>query len=75
MRCIARQVVCIRGVAVVYRFPDGRTLGELCEHLDMTRQALMQYLAVVEAANLIATSPRGTRETAFSQSAAFAGDL
>jgi DNA-binding transcriptional ArsR family regulator len=38
---------------------DGQTLGELCEHLDMTRQAVTQHLAVLEAANLVATSWRG----------------
>ena len=34
---------------------DGRTLGELCEHLDMTRQGVTQHLALLEAANLVAT--------------------
>lgn len=38
---------------------DGRTLGELCEHLDMTRQAVAQHLRVLEAANLVATLWRG----------------
>ena len=39
---------------------DGQTLGELCEHLDeMTRQAVTQHLAVLEAANLVATTWRG----------------
>ena len=38
---------------------DGRTLGELCEHLDMTRQAVTQHLALLEEANLVATSRRG----------------
>ena len=38
---------------------DGQTLGELCEHLDMTRQAVTQHLAVLETANLVATSWRG----------------
>ena len=38
---------------------DGQTLGELCEHLDMTRQAVTQHLAALEAANLVATSWRG----------------
>jgi DNA-binding transcriptional ArsR family regulator len=44
---------------------DGQTLGELCEHLDMTRQAVTQHLAVVEAANLIATSRRGREKLHF----------
>src|SRR5437879_13188949 len=38
---------------------DGQSLGELCEHLDMSRQAGTQPLAVLEAANLVATSWRG----------------
>src|ERR1700735_2666466 len=44
---------------------DGQTLGELCEHLDMTRQTVPQHLAVVEAANLIATSRRGREKLHF----------
>jgi len=31
---------------------NGRTLGELCGHLDMTRQAVTKHLALLEAANL-----------------------
>ena|SRR5579883_2071202 len=38
---------------------NGRTLGELCEHLAMTRQAVTKHLAVLEAANLVATVRRG----------------
>ncbi len=38
---------------------DAQTLGELCTHLDMTRQAVTQHLAVLESANLIATDWRG----------------
>jgi DNA-binding transcriptional ArsR family regulator len=38
---------------------DGQTLGELCEHLDMTRQAVTQHLAVLEAADLVVTTWRG----------------
>ena len=38
---------------------NGQTLGELCEHLEMTRQAVTQHLAVLEAAALVATSWRG----------------
>jgi DNA-binding transcriptional ArsR family regulator len=37
----------------------GQTLGELCQHLDMTRQAVTQHLAVLEKANLVVTSRRG----------------
>ncbi|HEX7185676.1 MAG TPA: metalloregulator ArsR/SmtB family transcription factor [Thermoanaerobaculia bacterium] len=38
---------------------NGQTLGELCEHLDMTRQAVSKHLAVLEDANLVATVWRG----------------
>jgi len=38
---------------------DGQTLNELCEHLDMTRQAVTQHLAVLEAANLVVTTWQG----------------
>lgn len=34
---------------------NGQTLGELCEHLEMTRQAVTKHLAVLEIANLIVT--------------------
>jgi DNA-binding transcriptional ArsR family regulator len=44
---------------------DGRTLGELCEHLEMTRQGVTQHLAVLEAANLIATVRRGREKLHF----------
>ena len=38
---------------------DGRTLNELCEYLDMTRQGVTQHLAVLQAANLVAVIRRG----------------
>ena len=38
---------------------NGQTLGELCEHLDMTRQAVTQHLGILEAANLVVTIWRG----------------
>src|SRR5512141_1916667 len=44
---------------------DGRTLNDLCEHLDMTRQGVTQHLAVLEAANLIATVRRGREKLHF----------
>ncbi|GAA3797146.1 ArsR/SmtB family transcription factor [Streptomyces chiangmaiensis] len=37
----------------------GQTLGELCEHIDMTRQSVTQHLAVLEAADLVASVRRG----------------
>jgi DNA-binding transcriptional ArsR family regulator len=44
---------------------DGRTLSQLCEHLDMTRQSVTQHLDVLEAANLVATSWRGREKLHF----------
>jgi DNA-binding transcriptional ArsR family regulator len=38
---------------------NGQTLGELCEGLDMTRQAVTKHLALLEEANLVATIWRG----------------
>jgi DNA-binding transcriptional ArsR family regulator len=38
---------------------NGQTLGELCEHLDMTRQAVTKHLVVLEAAQLVVTVWRG----------------
>lgn len=41
------------------RAHSGQTLGELCSHLDMTRQAVTQHLQRLEKANLVATVRRG----------------
>ena len=38
---------------------NGQTLGELCEHLDMTRQAVTKHLRLLEAANLVVVAWRG----------------
>lgn len=38
---------------------NGRTLGELCGHLDMTRQAVTKHLVILEAANLVAVRWKG----------------
>jgi uncharacterized protein YndB with AHSA1/START domain/DNA-binding transcriptional ArsR family regulator len=38
---------------------NGQTLGELCEAVDMTRQAATQHLGLLEAANLVTTLRRG----------------
>jgi DNA-binding transcriptional ArsR family regulator len=38
---------------------QGQTLSALASRLDMTRQAVSQHLAVLEAANLVATVKRG----------------
>lgn len=44
---------------------DGRTLNELCEHLDMTRQGVTQHLDLLEVANLVATARRGREKLHF----------
>jgi DNA-binding transcriptional ArsR family regulator len=38
---------------------NGQTLGQLCEHLDMTRQAVTKHLVILERANLVVTVRRG----------------
>src|ERR1043165_1834194 len=38
---------------------NGQTLGELCEHLDMTRQAVTKHLLLLEKANLVVVVWRG----------------
>jgi DNA-binding transcriptional ArsR family regulator len=32
---------------------NGQTLGELCQHLDMSRQAVTKHLRLLERANLV----------------------
>ncbi len=41
------------------RANNGQTLSELCEHLDMTRQAVTKHLRLLEAANLVVVVWRG----------------
>ena len=38
---------------------NGRTLTQLCEPLDMSRQAVAKHLELLESANLVATVWRG----------------
>ncbi len=38
---------------------DGQTLGALCAHLDMTRQAVTKHLRVLEEAQLVAVLWQG----------------
>ena len=38
---------------------NGQTLGQLCGHLDMTRQAVTKHLKLLEEANLVVTLWRG----------------
>jgi DNA-binding transcriptional ArsR family regulator len=44
---------------------NGQTLGELCGHLDMTRQAVTKHLLILEGANLVATVWRGREKLHF----------
>ena len=41
------------------RARNGQTLGQLCEHLDMSRQAVTKHLKLLEEATLVATIRRG----------------
>ena len=38
---------------------NGQTLGELCDGLDMTRQAVTKHLAILEDASLVTTIRHG----------------
>lgn len=44
---------------------NGLTLGQLCERMDMSRQAVTQHLNVLEAANLVSTQWRGREKLHF----------
>ena len=44
---------------------DAQTLGELVEHLDVTRQGVTQHLAILESAGLVATRWRGREKLHF----------
>jgi len=41
---------------------NGQTLSELCEHLEITRQAVTKHLVLLEEANLVATVWRGRKK-------------
>jgi DNA-binding transcriptional ArsR family regulator len=41
------------------RAKNGQSLGELCEGLAMSRQAVTKHLRILEAANLVATRKEG----------------
>jgi DNA-binding transcriptional ArsR family regulator len=47
------------------RADNGQTLGELCERMAMTRQAVSKHLAVLEKANLVATTWKGREKLHF----------
>jgi DNA-binding transcriptional ArsR family regulator len=38
---------------------NGQTLSDLCDGLDMTRQAVTKHLGILEAANLVTTFKHG----------------
>lgn len=44
---------------------NGQTLGELCEGLAMSRQAVTKHLGILEDANLVATQRRGREKLHF----------
>jgi len=44
---------------------NGQTLGELCQELDMTRQAVTKHLLILEAANLVSTKRQGREKLHF----------
>jgi DNA-binding transcriptional ArsR family regulator len=44
---------------------NGQTLGELCQGLDMTRQAVAKHLAILEEANLVSSKRRGREKLHF----------
>jgi DNA-binding transcriptional ArsR family regulator len=41
------------------RADNGQTLGQLCENMEMTRQAVTKHLKLLEEANLVVTIWRG----------------
>lgn len=41
------------------RADNGQTLGQLCTHLEMTRQAVTKHLKLLEEATLVVTMWRG----------------
>ena len=47
------------------RARNGLTLNEMCEGLDMTRQAVTKHLDILEEANLIVTQKRGREKFHF----------
>jgi DNA-binding transcriptional ArsR family regulator len=44
---------------------NGQTLGELCQGLEMTRQAVAKHLAILEAANLVYRKRNGREKLHF----------
>jgi DNA-binding transcriptional ArsR family regulator len=44
---------------------NGQTLGELCQGLDMTRQAVAKHLSILEEANLVSCQRQGREKLHF----------
>ncbi len=44
---------------------NGQTLGELCQEMEMTRQAVAKHLAILEAANMVAVQWQGREKLHF----------
>lgn len=44
---------------------NGQTLGELCQDMDMSRQAVAKHLTILETANLVAAQWRGREKLHF----------
>ncbi len=44
---------------------NGQTLGQLCTHLQMTRQAVTKHLKLLEEASLVVTRRRGREKLHF----------
>jgi DNA-binding transcriptional ArsR family regulator len=44
---------------------DGQALGDLCDGLDMTRQAVAKHLAILEDANLVSAKRQGREKLHF----------
>jgi DNA-binding transcriptional ArsR family regulator len=44
---------------------NGQTLGDLCQGLDMTRQAVAKHLAILQGANLVSIRRQGREKLHF----------
>ena len=44
---------------------NGQTLGDLCQNMKMSRQAVAKHLAILEEANLVSTQWRGREKLHF----------
>ncbi len=59
-----------RGLLDALRAANGQTLGELCAHLAMSRQAVSKHLGKLEQAGLIAVKKRGREKRHYLRPAA-----